>query len=153
MLKITDRKKDLIVTAAGKNIAPQNIEHLLRQSPWIAHCVVIGDRRPFLTALITLNSKAVCRWANENGRPADMQALACDPELRAMIQLDVDSVNHRLARFETIKRFAILTKDFSVESGELTPTGKVKRNVVAKRYADLIDKLYEPNSAHDRLCE
>ncbi len=142
MLKITDRKKDLIITAAGKNVAPQNIENLLRQSPWISHCVVVGERRKFLGALLTLNEKAITRWAAENDRPADLDVLSRDPEVRAMLQVDLDSANHRLARFETIKRFAILAKDFSVSGGELTPTGKVKRNVIAKRYADEIDRLY-----------
>jgi len=153
MLKITDRKKDLIITAAGKNIAPQNIENLLRQSPWIAHCVVVGDKRKYLGALITLNEKSLSRWASENDRPSDLDSLANDPEVRAMIQVDVDAVNHRLARFETIKRFAILPKDFSIAGGELTPTGKVRRNVIAKRYADVIDKLYEPASDTESLAD
>ena len=143
MLKVTDRKKDLIITAAGKNVAPQNIENLLRQSPWVAHCVVVGDQRKYLTALITLNHRALSRWAAENDRPSDHDSLANDPEVRAMIQLDIDSINHRLARFETIKDFAILAEEFSIASGELTPTGKVKRSIITKRFADTIDQLYE----------
>jgi long-chain acyl-CoA synthetase len=142
MLTITDRKKDLIVTAAGKNVAPQNIENLLRQSPWIAHCVVVGDRRAYLTALITLNQRALSNWASENGRPTETERLAEDPEVRALVQVDVDAANHKLARFETVKRFAILPSDFTIASGELTPTGKVKRNVIAKRYADVLERLY-----------
>ncbi len=142
MLKITDRKKDLIVTAAGKTVAPQNIENLLRQSPWINHCVVLGDQRPYLIALITLNRRAVTRWARENDCPSDMEALAVNSEVTAMIQLDVESVNHRLAKFETIKRFHILAYDFSVAEGELTPTGNVRRSIVAKRFSDVIDQLY-----------
>ncbi len=143
MLKVTDRKKDLIITAAGKNVAPQNIENMLRQSPWVAHCVVVGDQRKYLTALITLNHRALSRWAAENDRPSDRDSLASDPEVRAMIQLDIDTINHRLARFETIKDFAILPEEFSIAGGELTPTGKVKRNVIAKRFADAIDRLYD----------
>lgn len=142
MLKITDRKKDLIVTAAGKNIAPQSIENMLRQCPWVGQCVVVGNGRKYLTAVMTLNQRAVSRWAEENDRPVDWKQLARDPELRAMIQIDVDAVNHRLARYETIKRFAIVAEPFSVANGELTPTGKVKRNVVIKRYEDLIASLY-----------
>ena len=142
MLKITDRKKDLIVTAAGKNIAPQNVESLLRQSPWVAHCVVIGDKRKYLTALVTLNQRALARWAAENDRRADTESLANDPEVRAMIQLDIDSINHRLARYETIKDFAILPQEFSISGGELTPTGKVKRSVITKRFGAVIDRLY-----------
>ncbi|MCU0691218.1 MAG: long-chain fatty acid--CoA ligase [Polyangiaceae bacterium] len=150
MLKITDRKKDLIVTAAGKNVAPQNIENLMRQSPWIAHCVVVGDGRKYLAALVTLNHRALARWAAENDRPADPDSLATDPEVRAMIQLDIDSINHRLARYETIKDFAIIPHEFTITGGELTPTGKVKRNVIAKRFVDTIDHLYtrnEPSAA------
>ncbi|HOT11008.1 MAG TPA: long-chain fatty acid--CoA ligase, partial [Polyangiaceae bacterium] len=142
MLKITDRKKDLIITAAGKNVAPQNIENFLRQSPWIAHGVVIGDGQRYLTALISLNHQALTRWAAENGRPSDPDSLVMDPEVRAMIQLDIDSINHRLARYETIKDFALLADQFSIASGELTPTGKIKRNVIAKRYASTIEQLY-----------
>ena len=140
--KITDRKKDLIITAAGKNIAPQNIENLLRQSPWIGHCVVVGDGRKYLTALVTLNQKALARWAAENDRPAELERLAVDAEVRGLIQVDVDSINHRLARYETIKRFAILPQEFTISGGELTPTGKVKRSVIAKRYSEVIDQLY-----------
>lgn len=147
MLKITDRKKDLIITAAGKNVAPQNIENLLRQSPWIAHCVVVGDRRQYLTALITLNQRALSRWAAENDRPGDHQSLANDPEVRAMVQLDIDSINHRLARYETLKDFAILADEFTIGGGELTPTGKVKRSIITKRYAEVIDRLYDKGSA------
>jgi long-chain acyl-CoA synthetase len=142
MLRITDRKKDLIVTSAGKNIAPQNIENLLRQSPWIGHCVVLGDQRKYLTALLTLNQRALSHWAAENSRSPELSELASDPEVQALIQVDVDSVNHRLARFETIKRFHILPHGFSQQAGELTPTGKVRRAVVAKKYSELIDQMY-----------
>jgi long-chain acyl-CoA synthetase len=143
MLRITDRKKDLIVTSAGKNIAPQNIENLLNQSPWIGQCVVVGDQRKYLTALLTLNHRALCHWAAEHDRSAEPDNLAKDPEVQALIQVDVDSVNHKLARFETIKSFRILSEGFSMSAGELTPTGKVRRTVVAKRYSELIDKMYE----------
>jgi long-chain acyl-CoA synthetase len=142
MLTITNRKKDIIVTAGGKNIAPQSIEALLEQSPWIAHGVVVGESRNHLTALITLNHAALAQWAVERSRPSEPQALAQDPEVHAMIQLDIDRVNHRLARFESVKGFAILPDEFSIDGGELTPTGRVKRAVVEKRYATTIDRLY-----------
>ncbi|MBI5531237.1 MAG: long-chain fatty acid--CoA ligase [Deltaproteobacteria bacterium] len=142
MLRITDRKKDLIVTSAGKNIAPQNIENLLRQSPWVGQCVVVGDQRQYLTVLLTLNQKAMTHWAAENDREPDPEKLSVDPEVLALIQVDVDSVNHRLARFETIKRFHVLPHEFSAAAGELTPTGKVRRSVVTKRYADVIERMY-----------
>jgi long-chain acyl-CoA synthetase len=127
-LRITDRKKDIIVTAAGKNIAPQNIENLLKQSALISQAMVHGDKRPYLVALVTLNPDAVARIGAE--------------EVRARVQSEVDAVNARLSSFETVKKFAILDKDFSIEGGELTPTLKVKRKVVSDRYKGTLDALY-----------
>jgi long-chain acyl-CoA synthetase len=127
-LRITDRKKDIIVTAAGKNIAPQNIENLLKQSALISQAMVHGDKRPYLVALVTLNAEAVARIG--------------EGEVRARVQLEVDAVNARLSSFETVKKFAILEKDFSIEGGELTPTLKVKRKVVSDRYREMLDALY-----------
>jgi len=145
MLQITDRKKDLIVTTGGKNIAPQNIENLIRQSPWIGHAVVVGDRRKYLTALLTLDQRALAHWAAENEREADLEKLSEDPEVQALIQVDIDTVNHRLASFESIKTFRILPGQFSVTTGELTPTGKVRRGVVTKKYQPVIDEMYREN--------
>jgi long-chain acyl-CoA synthetase len=124
---ITDRKKDIIVTAGGKNVAPQNIENALKTSPYVSHALVVGDRRPYVTALITLDETA------PNG--ADAQAA---------IQQHVDRVNANLSRFEQIKRFAILPRDFSAGEGEVTPTLKLKRRVIAEHFADEIEKLYSP---------
>jgi len=142
-LHITDRKKDIIVTAGGKNVAPQNIENLLKQSPWISQAMVHGDRRPYLVALITLDADAMLRFARETGRPEDMAVLAWDDEVRARVQLEVDAVNRKLPQFETIKRFAILPRDFTIDGGELTPTLKVKRKVVTSMYREILDGLYE----------
>jgi long-chain acyl-CoA synthetase len=141
-LRITDRKKDIIVTAGGKNVAPQNIENLLKQSPWISQAMVHGDKRPYLVALVTLNVEAMTRFAAETGRPNDIAALAADSEVRARVQLEIDAVNRRLSSFESIKKFTILPRDFSIESGELTPTLKVKRKVVTERHRAVLDALY-----------
>jgi long-chain acyl-CoA synthetase len=140
-LRITDRKKDLIVTAGGKNVAPQNIENLLKQSGWISQAMVYGDRRPYLVALLTLNAEATARFAQQHGR-ADASKLTEDTELRAQVQAEIDAVNAKLSSFETVKKFAILPGDFTIDGGELTPTLKVKRKVVIGRHQDVIDGMY-----------
>jgi long-chain acyl-CoA synthetase len=142
-LRITDRKKDIIVTAGGKNVAPQNIENLLKQSPWISQAMVHGDKRPYLVALVTLNADAMTRFAAETGRPNDVAKLATDSEVRARVQLELDSVNKRLSSYESIKKFLVLPRDFAVDTGELTPTLKVKRKIVTERYRRELDALYE----------
>jgi len=142
-LRITDRKKDIIVTAGGKNVAPQNIENLLKQSGWISQAMVHGDQRPYLVALVTLNPETAARFATETGRPDDGEKLAADPEVRAAVQREIDAVNARLSSFETVKKFAILPRDFTIEGGELTPTLKVKRKVVRERHRALLDAMYD----------
>ena len=144
-LRITDRKKDIIVTAGGKNVAPQNVESLLKQSGWISQAMVYGDKRPYLVALVTLNAEAVARFAQQAGhvgQPVDATQLAESPELLTQVQREIDSVNARLSSFERVKKFAILPGDFTVDSGELTPTLKVKRKVVIERHRAAIDDLY-----------
>ncbi len=141
-LAITDRKKDMIVTAGGKNVAPQNLEAMLQKSPWIEQAVILGDGRKHLVALIALDVAAATRWAREHGRPDDLASLSHDPELRALVEIDVDAVNRKLAKFEAIKRFAILDRELTIEGGELTPTHKVRRKVVEARWASLLDSLY-----------
>ena len=142
-LKITDRKKDIIVTAGGKNVAPQNIENLLKQSPWISQAMVHGDKRPYLVALVTLNPEAVDRFAKETGRTVAPEAFAADADLRARLQTEIDAANAKLSSFESIKKFAILPKDFTIEGGELTPTLKVKRKVVTEQHRSLLDRFYD----------
>ncbi|HVW24575.1 MAG TPA: long-chain fatty acid--CoA ligase [Polyangiaceae bacterium] len=141
-LAIQDRKKDVIVTAGGSNASPQNIESALLESPWLAHAVVIGDGRPYLVALLTLDEAVCRRWAVERGRPSDLASLAKDPELVALVELDVESVNRRLASYETIKRFTVLPTQFSRNTGELTELGKLRRDVIRPRYEAEIDALY-----------
>src|SRR5207247_8527570 len=141
-LTITGRKKDIIITAGGKNIAPANLENELRQSRWISHAVLYGDRRPYPVALVTLDPEEMAAWARERGLPADVAALAGLPEVRALVERVVDAVNARHARVAQVKRFAILGRDLTQEAGELTPTLKVKRTVVHANHAEVFAALY-----------
>ena len=142
-LRITDRKKDLIKTSGGKYVAPQKIENLLKLRPYVSQAVVIGDQRKYCVALVTLDAEEVARWAREHGRTlAGPEAMAADPDVRALIEAEVAEVNRDLASWESIKRVRILPRDFSPETGELTPSLKVKRKVVAERYRDAIDEMY-----------
>lgn len=141
-LVITGRKKDLIITAAGKNISPQELECALEAEPLISHAVVIGEGRPYLTALFTLDAEELTRWASARGKLVTPEALADDPDVHDVIAAAVARVNASHARVEQIKRWRILPRDFTVAAGELTPTLKVKRAVVAERYRDAIEELY-----------
>jgi long-chain acyl-CoA synthetase len=141
-VSITGRKKDIIITAGGKNLTPANIENDLKQSRWISQAVMYGDRRPFPVALITLDPEEIGPWAKEQGLSEDPAVLAQEPKVRELIQSVLDKVNERYAQVEQVKKFAILDHDLSQETGELTPTLKVKRNVVNEKYADLFDSLY-----------
>jgi long-chain acyl-CoA synthetase len=141
-LSITGRKKDIIITAGGKNITPANLETEIKQSPYISQCVVVGDRRPYLVALVTLDMEECEKLAKEKGWPGDPAALATHEGMRALIQAHLDQVNEKFARVEQVKKFEILPQDLSQAGGELTPTLKVKRAVVAKKYDSEIDSLY-----------
>ena len=142
-LRITDRKKDLLVTAGGKNVAPQNIENLLKGDPLISQAMVYGDRRPFLTAVLTLDMEAATSYARELGISGETAAeLAGNPQVRTLLEGRVERVNQRLAPYETIKKFVIAREDFTEASNELTPTLKVKRQVVTQKYQAELDALY-----------
>jgi len=141
-LKITGRKKDIIITAGGKNLTPANIENDLKQSRFISHAVMHGDRRPYPVALITLDAEEIVPWAQEKGLPDDVAELAARDEVRSLVQAELDRANSNYAQVEQIKKFAILGRDLSLEAGELTPTLKVKRSVVNDRYADVLESLY-----------
>jgi long-chain acyl-CoA synthetase len=142
-LTITDRKKELIITAGGKNISPAQIENLLRGHPLIGYAVAVGDRRPYVTALVALDEEAAPAWAKAHGIDApDLAALAGHPAVAAAIQVTVDAANSALARVEQVKRFAVLPTGWSAESGELTPTLKLRRRVITERYAGVIESLY-----------
>src|SRR3954447_12062223 len=139
-LFIHGRKKDIIITAGGKNITPANLENGLKQNRWISQAVVIGDRRPYLVALITLDPDEVPKFAEEHGIAAD--DVAQSEEMRAEVQKVVDAVNADYGRVEQIKKFTILPEDLSQEQGTLTPTLKVKRNIVNEKFEAEIEKLY-----------
>ena len=142
-LTITDRKKDILVTAGGKNVAPQNLENDLKTSRYVSQAIVVGDRRPYVAALVTLDEAEVVRWAEAQGiEPLDMASLARDERVRELIQGVIDEVNLPRSRFEQIKRFEILPRDFSVEADELTPTLKLKRRTVQEHFADAIEQIY-----------
>jgi long-chain acyl-CoA synthetase len=142
-LTVTGRKKDLIITSSGKNVAPSNIENALRETRWISEAVVYGDRRPYLVCLVTLEADEAPKLAEQLGISPDLAAMARDERVREMLQADVDAANARFARIEQIKRFAILDHELTQAAGELTPTLKVKRQLVYERYADLFDGLYD----------
>lgn len=140
---ITDRKKELIITAGGKNIAPTKIEGLLKEHPLIGQAIAIGDERPYLTALIVLDDEIALPWAAARGIEGDdLAALAEHPAVRAEIDRAVDSANERLARVEQVKRYQLLADAWTPDSGELTPTLKLKRRVITERYRADIDALY-----------
>jgi long-chain acyl-CoA synthetase len=141
-LSITGRKKDIIITAGGKNLTPANLENDLKQSRFISQAVMYGDRRPYPVALITLDAEEVGPWAKERGLPEDIPTLARSGEIRELIQAELDRANAKYAQVEQVKKFAVLDHDLTQESGELTPTLKLKRNVVNERYQDVLEALY-----------
>lgn len=143
-LVITDRKKDLIITSGGKNISPANIENLLKQIPLVSMPMVYGDNKNYLTAVVTLDRSETEAFAQRHGIPfSSFEELTKHPEIMEVIRSGVDTINGKLAKFETVKKFVILPREFSQEEGEITPTLKVKRRVIAERYRDLIESLYE----------
>ncbi len=139
---ITDRKKDIIVTAGGKNVSPQNLENELKASRWISQAIVVGDRRPYIVALLTLDAVEIGKWAADHGLEGEIAALSQDPGARALLQEVVDAVNADRTRFEQVKRFAILPRDLELGRGELTPTLKVRRKACLETFADVVEALY-----------
>ena len=142
-LKITGRKKDIIITAGGKNITPANLEAEIKQHPLVSQCVVIGDRRPYLVALVTLDPEEAVKYGKENGLDPDPGVVAANADVKSSIMAYVDRINEKFARVEQVKKIKILPADLSQEAGELTPTLKVKRNVVADKYQGEVEGLYE----------
>jgi long-chain acyl-CoA synthetase len=141
-ISITDRKKDIIVTAGGKNVAPQNIENDLKTSKYVSQALVVGDRRPYVAALITLDEPEIQRWAAEHGVGGDLASLSQDDRVRELVQGVVDDANRERSRFEQVKRFALLPRDFTMEEGEVTPTLKLRRGAVSEHFQDEIESLY-----------
>ena len=143
-LKITDRKKDLIVTAGGKNVAPQYIENLLKFSPYINDAVVIGDRRKFISAIIVIDEENVVKWAQDHKvQFTTFASLTRTEEVEKLIAEEVAKVNRQLARVENIRKFRLLDKKLYTEDGEVTPTMKVKRKAIYAQYKDLIESMYQ----------
>jgi long-chain acyl-CoA synthetase len=141
-ITITGRKKDIIITAGGKNITPANLENEIKQHPLVSQCVVVGDRRPYLVALVTLDPEEAAAYAKEHGLSDDPAQLAANGDVRAAIEAHLAKINEKFARVEQVKKIAILPQDLSQENGELTPTLKVKRAVVADKHQGEIEKLY-----------
>ncbi len=141
-IKITGRKKDIIITAGGKNITPANLENEIKQHPLVSQCVVVGDRKPYLVALVTLDPEDAVAYAKEHGLPEDPEKLAENLDVLKAIEDHVAKINEKFARVEQVKKVAILPRDLSQESGELTPTMKVKRAVVASKHEQEIEALY-----------
>ena len=141
-LKIVDRKKELIITAAGKNLSPANIEARLKQIPLVSQAVAIGDQRKYISALLTLDPEATKAWAKQHDVDDDPEGLASNDELRAEIEKGLEEANEQLARVEQVKRFAILPSDWEPGGDELTPTMKLKRKPIAEKYSEQIEGLY-----------
>jgi long-chain acyl-CoA synthetase len=143
-LTITGRKKEIIVTAGGKNVAPAVLEDRLRAHPLVSQCMVVGDGQPFIGALVTIDAEALPGWRERNGKPAGdgVADLVDDPDLRAEIARAVEDANQAVSRAEQIREFRILPVDFTEAGGEMTPTMKVKRAVVAKTFAADIASIY-----------
>jgi long-chain acyl-CoA synthetase len=143
-LSITGRKKEIIVTAAGKNVAPAVLEDRLRAHPLVSQSLVVGDRKPFIAALVTIDEEAWPKWLADHGKPAEASVadLREDEALRSEIQTAVDDANQAVSKAEAIKVFRIMPHDWSEETGEITPSLKVKRNVVLREYADEIAAIY-----------
>jgi long-chain acyl-CoA synthetase len=141
-IKIVDRKKEILITAGGKNVAPSNVENLLKQHPLIGQAAMIADRRPYATALIVLDPEDAAAWAKQHGKPSDVASLSQDAELRMDIESYVANMNKQLHNQEQIKKFTILPVDWTVEGGEITPTLKMKRKIVNQKYEAEIESMY-----------
>jgi long-chain acyl-CoA synthetase len=143
-LRITDRKKDLIVTSGGKNVAPQRVENIMLTSRYIGQAVVYGDRKKYLTGVVTLNKDQVREWATNHGIAVSSWELLCKhPKVVELIDNEVQERNRSLSSFETLKKVIISPNEFSIESGEQTASLKVKRSVVTEKYKVQLDALYE----------
>ncbi len=142
-MRIVDRKKELIITAGGKNISPANIEHLLLQHPLLGQACAVGDRRSYVSALLALDPDMAPVWARRRGLEATSIAeLATHPAVLAEVERAVEAANQHLARVEQVRRFTVLPREWTAESGELTPTLKMRRRVIVERYAPEIETMY-----------
>jgi len=141
-VRITGRKKEILVTAGGKNVSPSVLEDRVRAHALVSQCLVVGDGRPFIAALVTLDLDAIPDWATAHGKTVDLSQLVDDPDLRAEVQKAVDDANAAVSRAESIRKFTILAEDWTEEGGQLTPSLKLKRNVVVREHKDEIAALF-----------
>jgi long-chain acyl-CoA synthetase len=141
-IRITGRKKEILVTAGGKNVAPAVLEDRLRGHLLVDQCIVVGDGQPFIAALVTLDRDSVPLWAEQHGKSADIAALVHDPDLRAEIETAVEDANKAVSKAESIRRFVIVPVAWTEEGGQLTPSLKLKRGVVMREHRDDVDALY-----------
>jgi long-chain acyl-CoA synthetase len=141
-IKIVDRKKEILITAGGKNIAPSNVENMLKQHPLVGQACLIADKRPYTTALIALDTEDAAAWAKREGKPTDLASLSQDADVIADIDAYIKEMNKRLHNQEQVKKFTILPVEWNVDSGEVTPTLKMKRKVVNQKYAEEIEAMY-----------
>jgi long-chain acyl-CoA synthetase len=142
-VRITGRKKEILVTAGGKNVAPSLLEDLVRAHPLVSQCMVVGDGRPFIAALVTLDPEATAAWARRHGKPEAPARLTRDRDLRAEVQVAVDEANRAVSRAESIRAFTVLPGEWTEEGGQLTPSLKVKRHVVLRECRAQIEALYD----------
>jgi long-chain acyl-CoA synthetase len=143
-VRITGRKKEILVTAGGKNVAPAVLEDRIRAHLLVSQCMVVGDGQPFIAALITLDPESVVPWAESKGKSTRIADLVDDPVLRAEIEIAVEEANRAVSKAESIRKFAILAEDWTEEGGQLTPSLKLKRNVVMRELRDEVAALYLP---------
>jgi len=142
-LFITDRKKNILITAGGKNVAPQPIEDAIKLSPYISEVVLFGDRRTYVVALLTLDQIALKKWAENQHLPFEEYAeFIKRTELKALIAAEIERQTGHFSRFEKVKKFRVIPSDFTIETGELTPSLKVRKKIIAEKYANLIDEMY-----------
>lgn len=142
-VKITDRKKNLIVTSAGKKIPPQNLENIFKECPFLGPCLIHGDRRKFLSAIFTLDKEEIAPWAKERGLPADLRQIAAHDETKKLVAQAVEKANAKLASFEQVKKWAVVGDEWTDKTGEMTPTLKIKRKVLEERYSAVLESFYE----------
>jgi long-chain acyl-CoA synthetase len=143
-VRITGRKKEILVTAGGKNVAPAALEDRVRAHPLVDQCLVVGDGRPFIAALVTLDREALPAWAERHGKKTDVRRLVDDPDLRAEIEHAVDEANKSVSKAESVRKFRVIADEWTEEGGQLTPSLKLKRNVVMREARDEIAALYVP---------
>jgi long-chain acyl-CoA synthetase len=142
-IRIIDRKKDILITSGGKNVAPSEVENMLKFSPFIREAVVIGERRHFVSALVQIDYETVGKWAEEHGLTyTNYRNLAENERVRALIQAEIDKANARMPRVQNVRKFHILTKELDHDDGEMTATLKLRRKTIEEKYADLIEALY-----------